>query len=145
MKQKAINEQKKIISDLRCFASENAINEEIEKLNLLLDDFEKDNTLVNEDNIHLYYQFMEKEDLEIYSNLLNDILLNRFHNVRNTIKVKDKKFKPLKDYNIDLAEKSNNYIYVSIFEIKDTLKPIDEYIAKIKQSEQYLQYIKNKA
>lgn len=69
MKQKAIQEQKKIISSLKGFASENAINEEIEKLNLLVDDFEKDNTLINNDNIYLYVDYLKSDLLGIFDYL----------------------------------------------------------------------------
>lgn len=96
---------------------------------------------INKNNIHLYYEFMNKEELETHSSLLNDILLNRFHNVRNTIRVEDKKFEPLKDYDIDLAEKSNNYIYASIFGVKDNLQPIEKYIDEIKNSDGYKNYV----
>lgn len=71
MKQKAIREQKKIISDSSGFTSENAINLEIYKLNLLVDDYEKHNTLINDDNIYLYVDYLKSELLGIFDYLNN--------------------------------------------------------------------------
>ncbi len=111
----------------------------VNKDTLLLQD------IINKDNISLYYEFMSDEDIEKCSDLLNNTLLDRFRLIRQKIKFKDKAFTPLKDYDMDIALKSNNYIYISFFGIKDTLRPINEYIAEIKESEAYKRYMAKKS
>lgn len=116
MKQKAIQEQKKIISSLKGFASENAINEEIEKLNLLVDDFEKDNILINDDNIYLYIDYLKANLLAIFD------YLNGLH-----LKIR---FKYLIDNNIHSLELNfNKKLFNTIHkEIYKCISPKNSYI-----------------
>lgn len=161
IKQAAINKQKKIITDLRenC-SSETSREKAIEKLNLIVDDYEKDNSLITKDNIPLYYEFMSDGDL------LNNALLlitgineikERFLNVARTLNLsKDDcgKYDGTTLYGfingfpefIQLDVSWGAFLLrYDVFGIKDTLKPIDEYIAEIKESKDYKNYINSKA
>lgn len=96
------------------------------------------------DNISTYYEFMSDEDIENNINIISSILYSRH------IKVDKELF--LSTVNLD---EKNKYVFVSrlksvfssvvSFGIKDTLKPIDEYIADIKQSSTYQEYNQDKS
>lgn len=97
---------------------------------------------ITKDNIHLYYEFMSDEDLKkifnwsIMSNVFGDriIYITDIFGWRNDKKVlKLEYWKAFDKYYV----KNNDYTRFSFFGIMDTLKPIDEYIAAIKDSEQY--------
>jgi hypothetical protein len=97
--------------------------------------------VITVDNISLYYEFMSDEDLEKYRVILRNIFYDRKLII----------LKSLNFINSYSDEKKSHYIYDAIkkhqsfFGIKDTLKPIDEYIEQIKQSEAYKEYIAKKA
>jgi len=81
---------------------------------------------ITKDNIHLYYEFMSDEDKNIYHNLIWTLLVERYKFIIKTLS--------LCDFQVG----------VGFFKVKDTLKPIDEYIEEIKESSKYKEYIKNK-
>jgi hypothetical protein len=80
---------------------------------------------ITRDNVHLYYNEMSEKDISLN---LSAILDSRIFKVSERIKI-DFKF---------LAKYSTND---SIFGVKDTLKPTDEYVTEIKDSEAYKAYI----
>lgn len=117
-----------------------AIDEEQKKLDLMDEDFQVTKNVITRDNIHLYYEFMSEQDLIKNRKILDEIFDKR----RGSIKV---------SLTIGSFELSNheefehgNYRFIykcSFFGAKDTLKPIDEYIADIKASSEYKEYKKN--
>ena len=91
---------------------------------------------ITKDNIHLYYEFMSDEDLKGYSELLNEIVDERFDYIEDVLN-----FKESSNYNSEDAFDVYMSSKLTLFGIKDTLKPIDEYIAEIKESSEYKKYI----
>lgn len=82
IKENAIANQKKIIAELRENTScESSREKAIEKLNLIVDDYEKDNNTIEKDNIHLYYEFMDNESVCEFGR--NNSLLYRTHDNRH--------------------------------------------------------------
>lgn len=133
LKMSAINKQKKIIADLReNFSSETSTEKAIEKLNIIVDDYEKDKNLITKENIHLYYEFMSDENLKQNESLITKVLDDRFKQVCFNLGV-----------TVDVIQ--NNAWYTTYinqyFGVKDTLKPINEYIEEIKASSEYKAYI----
>lgn len=146
IKENAIAKQKKIIADLReNTSSESSREKAILKLNLILDDYEKDNCVIDAENIHLYYEFMSDEDLKKIFNwsFMSNVFGNRIIYITDIFGWRDNK-KVLKlDYWKTFDKyyvKNNDYTRFSFFGIMDTLKPIDEYIKEIKESEAYKNY-----
>ena len=146
IKENAIAKQKKIIADLReNTSSESSREKAILKLNLILDDYEKDNCVIDAENIHLYYEFMSDEDLKKIFNwsFMSNVVGNRIIYITDIFGWRDNK-KVLKlDYWKTFDKyyvKNNDYTRFSFFGIMDTLKPIDEYIKEIKESEAYKNY-----
>jgi len=97
--------------------------------------------IITKDNIHLYYEFMSDEDLEKYQDIISNLLLERQH----LIIYKNNEMKIVKeDCKYCESKFINSYcIYNCLFGVKDTLKPIDDYIEEIKASNEYKEYIKN--
>jgi hypothetical protein len=159
IKKNAIAKQKVIIAELRENSSSESSREiEIAKLNLMVDDYENDNNVIDEDNIHLYYEFMSDEDfleidINIFVNLFNDrirIVSNSlFPNVTKSFFLMDLIKKHAKQEFKCLNKQKNGCQTIetllitrsSLFEVIDTLKPIVEYIADIKNHEAYKSYI----
>jgi len=106
-------------------------------------DVDKDFLIIQDnitiDNIHLYYEFMSDEDLPLHHRTIRNVFYDR----KNLI------LKYLYLTNSLNNEKLIQFIYhkytQSFFGIKDILKPIDEYIAEIKDSEGYGEYLAKKA
>jgi len=127
------------------------------------------NVAITKDNIHLYYEFMSDEDKinnssfiklsnieKIYPLMSNwhkeicfntvhlmfakrkSILLKTFSNNKNIV-CNTKLFKA--EDNFFLSD--DGYFNVSLycFNIEDTLKPVKEYIAEIKESDAYKKYV----
>jgi hypothetical protein len=134
IKENAIANQKKIIAELRENTScESSREIAIAKLNLIVDDYEKDNNVIDAVNIYLYYEFMSQDILNIYGELLHPILTTRRVDVDDILNVS------LEQLSFSYDRKGNwtSYTY---FGLKDILKPIDEYIKEIKDSNDYKQY-----
>ena len=92
---------------------------------------------VNENNIHLYYEFMSSLKKCDYGYILTKIFTNRFHIINDKIILNATSIK----YE---TVTSINYMYLlsqSIYGVEDTLKPIDDYITEIKDSSEYKEYI----
>ena len=107
---------------------------------------------VNKDNIHLYYEFMS--DNEFYTkandifiekekktiNILREILSNRMAKTLEKLG-KETVFDGFSPFvSIDCSKISKSLIGYSLFGIKDTLKPIEEYTEEIKASSEYKEY-----
>ena len=92
----------------------------------------KEGVVITKDNIHLYYVFMSDDDFYKNETLLKEVIARRLALI-------------YLDLNIDKDDLINNHIddvvEQFIFGIKDTLKPIEEYIAEIKDSSEYKEYI----
>ena len=98
-------------------------------------------TNITKDNIHLYYEFMNCDDIRKYSSILNKIFETRFDKIIKNFNVdidtletytdKDTEI-AIFDTNYRIEEYAKNSIGIFCFNIKDTLKPIDEYINEIK-------------
>ncbi|MCT7648942.1 hypothetical protein [Aliarcobacter butzleri] len=90
---------------------------------------------ISEDNIHLYYKFMNKENISKYRDILHTFF-NKRHplNIEDFLEIDKEVIKDNWKYNCFADGKIKTQSY---FGIKDTLKPIDEYIEEIKESEQY--------
>ena len=97
--------------------------------------------IITKENISIYYEFMSDEDINKYKHILDFILVNRKNHI-NDILFNDvcSRFKSgYSFFNIGTYRVSQ-----TIFGIKDTLKPINEYIAEIKKSEQYIALMSKK-
>lgn len=88
-----------------------------------------DDVVITKDNIHLYYEFMSDEDIKKYRHIIMPMFNDRLEIINKSIK---------------LDAMYISAISLSVFGIKDTLKPIDEYIAEIKATEEYRAYISSK-
>ncbi|AXH16362.1 hypothetical protein CP985_03185 [Malaciobacter mytili LMG 24559] len=99
---------------------------------------------ITEDNIHEFYEFMNDEDLIKNKDLIHEVIFE------NKMEVFSKLFEKDLINEKDFPECNNILCFqgfvlkYSLFGIIDTLKPIDEYIQEIKNSEAYQQYISNK-
>jgi len=97
---------------------------------------------ITKDNIHFYYEFMSDEDLKKTGGILSFIFNPRMVVIKNDINFKnidsDYFFFNSRIFNGKTLEQS-------FFGVKDTLKPIDEYIEEIKGSSEYKEYIYNNA
>lgn len=93
---------------------------------------------ITQENIHLYYEFMDIES--VYKLGSSSLMLSKIH---------DKRLLQIIDLlKIDIKELSannKNCIHAYYFGVKDNLKPIDEYVSQIKESEAYKSYIANSA
>lgn len=90
---------------------------------------------ISEDNIHLYYKFMNKDDISKYRNILH-IFFNKRQplNIEDFLEIDKEVIRENWKYDCFADGKIKTQSY---FGIKDTLKPIDEYIEEIKESEKY--------
>ena len=96
---------------------------------------------ITKDNIHLYYEFMSDEDLQKNINILENIFMQRSLKVARFFNMYNCDFFPLAvKTSSEIGKTSSLYI----FGVKDTLKPIDEYIKEIKESSEYKEYIESK-
>jgi len=109
--------------------------------------YENGTATITKDNIALYYEFMSDEEfrrvsiLEILLDTFNKrstkIIYTLFPGVDETIRDDIRDNYLLQDRNVSL-----NIVYLqTIFGVKDTLKPINQYIKEIKNSSEYKEYI----
>ena len=105
----------------------------------------KNGVLITKENIHLFYQFMSDEqiksldssdlrDIKTGTPLISTILSRRMIIIREILCLHPSVLDKYKNYTFGL---NDSVLAQSIFGVKDILKPIDEYIAEIKDSEQY--------
>lgn len=95
---------------------------------------------ITKENIHLYYEFMGSEDINKYRRLLNDIIEDE--RLEKLVKIFDLTNENYSFDEIDTGDCFFN-IGLSVFGIKDILKPIDEYINEIKTSSSFREYKKS--
>ncbi|WP_152633261.1 hypothetical protein [Aliarcobacter butzleri] len=106
-----------------------------------------DDVVITKENIHLYYEFMNDEDLieiENHNNLVSDVIFNRKMDVYVLLieKVDTKETEWIQCDNI--LNHEGFVLKYSLFGIKDTLKPIDEYIEEIKNSDTFKEFERDK-
>ena len=113
--------------------------------------------IIISDNISLYYEFLNDTDKERYKDILYVIHAKRYKDIKKAM-IKDQLiFETLRGGGLDcdalhfnratrkFKQNSITYYYdVYYFGIRDTLKPIKEYIAEIKKSEQYIALMSKK-
>jgi len=104
------------------------------RVTFAIDTFES--PTITKDNIHLYYEFMSDEDLKENRGILNISFRSRNRVIEDL-------------FCIDLLQVGFSFDTIGdlaigqvIFGVKDTLKPIDEYLAEIKESDAYKEYVK---
>ncbi|MDQ1341247.1 MAG: hypothetical protein QG567_2405, partial [Campylobacterota bacterium] len=101
-------------------------------------EIEKDNPdFITKDNIAQYYEFMSDEDKYNNLSIVMDVFNNRQRDIEAALNVR--LVAPISE---NLHFKGSP-IGRSSFGMKDTLKPIDEYIEDIKASEEYQAYKSN--
>ena len=107
-----------------------------EYIHSISDALRDDLITITKENIHLYYEFMSDEDIKKHKEILNISFRAR----NEVIEV---------HFCIDLLTvNSSKFIFdncyligSSLFGVKDTLRPIDDYIQDIKASSEYKEYI----
>lgn len=99
-------------------------------LNKIILDVENTGTEITSENINIYYGYMSNEMKEKYGEILHPILTDRRAYIDSILDLK------LKDLSFSY-DKKGNWISYCYFGIHDTLKPIEEYIKEIKESEAY--------
>lgn len=96
--------------------------------------------VITKDNIHLYYEFMGEDDFLKHKDVISKAFDSRFGAICFYL-------------NLNVAELIDNMVFSyifnkivsqKVFNIKDVLKPMDEYILEIKESEKYQGYINKK-
>ena len=100
--------------------------------------------VITKDNIHLYYEFMSDEDLKKYRIILGSLFNNRNWDIIKFIDDLNSNDKTNINFNLDWIEGTLLCTKNQVFGVKDTLKSIHEYIADIKESIQYKEYMNNK-
>lgn len=110
----------------------------------------KNSAVITKENIHLYYEFMSEDDIKKHKNITHTLLHNRalnilinLHIIDGTSKTFDKDFRNFNHISLVTYKDTGIRLHSFIFGIKDTLKPIDEYVSQIKESEAYQSYIVN--
>ena len=110
----------------------------------------KNRAVITKENIHLYYEFMSEDDIKKHKNITHTLLHNRalnilinLHIIDGTSKTFDKDFRNFNHISLVTYKDTGIRLHSFIFGIKDTLKPIDEYVSQIKESEAYQSYIVN--
>lgn len=110
---------------------------------------------ITKENIHLYYEFMSDEQKTSNDNIaeiLRQTFVSRYSLVLKHFKDIGFLQEEKGGYDYDLIQYQGDtftygginltsYKSISFFNIKDTLKPIDEYIAEIKESQAYQEWI----
>ena len=94
--------------------------------------------VITEDNIADYYEFMSDEDKKLNIDIIDSFLSNRLYNVTLLVGVTNWHNFLVKDF---LDNNSTSYCGYSLFGVKDTLKPLEEYLAEIKSSNEYKAYM----
>jgi len=139
--------------ELRQYSDNVAITFNSESENKILRYLFKNGAItITKDNIAEYYEFMSDEDLIKNKTIISDIFDSRKNTIPPFFKDIDLKskgswcgvegFNNSKQEIVLLPMTYGHYTLKQvIFGVKDTLKPVDEYIAEIKASEEYKNYI----
>ena len=99
---------------------------------------------ITKNNIADYYEFMSSKDKNKNARLISAILFERCYSKEFDRFLKEIPMEVLLKNSCDRAF-GDLLVETSYFGIRDTLKPIDEYIAEIKESEAYKEYQVNNA
>ncbi|MDY0292520.1 MAG: hypothetical protein RBR02_09330 [Desulfuromonadaceae bacterium] len=91
---------------------------------------------ITKDNIADYYEFMSDGDKTKHHSDFMYCLGDRHEKICADLRLKDEDVEKI-------YTATSSYTGMSWFEIKDTLKPIDDYIEEIKESPEYKKYINN--
>ena len=106
--------------------------------------------IITDENISLYYEFIKKEDINKHqADILACVLSTRRVKAIRELNIPNKDYSSIIkidyfEFICDFNTKGYCDIEQMIFGIKDTLKPINEYIAEIKKSEQYIALMSKK-
>lgn len=107
-----------------------------------------ENVTIDEQNISIFYEFMDDIEKNDYSNILQDIFINRNRILLNEFFKVGEDTKPYIKYlnkGDELTELMHPYYQKAIglisFGVEDTLKPLNEYIEEIKNSDGYKKYV----
>lgn len=107
--------------------------------------YEKGYVKVDENNIHLYYKFMSEQDIIKQGGFLLNIIRERtkelVRHFDNQVLHYGVKSIDSKELTLDLPRSAVYRLKIEVHGIIDTLKPIEEYISEIKESEDYKSYI----
>ena len=102
------------------------------------------NVKITKENIHLYYEFMSDEDIIKYGGLLLNTIRERTNELvphfDNQVLHYGVKSIDCKKLSLDLPRSAVYRLKIEVHGVKDTLKPIDEYITQIKDSDAYKEY-----
>jgi len=98
---------------------------------------------ITKENIHLYYEFMSDEQKNQHRSFISDFMANRALKTIPDVLEEFNSLVDMGDYKRESINKKT--LQIILFGVKDTLKPIDEYIAEIKESEEYKSYLAKKA
>lgn len=99
---------------------------------------------ITKDNIHEFYEFMNN-DLEKYEIILHNVISYRLDTLFKNLDFHSNEYHTfLMKYTFGNLSKNKYITTNNVFGVEDILKPIDEYIQEIKDSDEYQQYISNK-
>ena len=93
---------------------------------------------ITKDNIHLYYEFMSDEELEIHKEVIQQTFFTRLDKIKISCNIKN--LWNFKHYNVLKRSSDLSVLSICIFGVKDTLKDINDYIKEIKNSKEYKEY-----
>lgn len=126
-------------------SEEGSIEKELDKIMEKVGDLETDPDNITAENIAERYQNMDFDERFDNREVIGRTMEDRQKEIMNFLGVT---FLEDDIFSVETAkEKDGNHLIVisqTVFGIKDNLEPIDEYIAKIKESDQYKSYIKEK-
>lgn len=142
MKKRIIETQRALILDLE---KENFdTSSETKKLNLMIKDYEDKKDVINVDNLHLYYEFMNDKELDKNSVYIWMVILKRFNKIKNALELSDDIYR--KDNKvIKFKRVHGSKVGLSWFGVKDNFEPLEHFIKEIKISTEYKIYLANKA
>lgn len=140
MKKNLIQKQKEKIQEIReNFGCESSREEAINTLNLMQDDLEANGVEITKDNVSLYYELMSKNEKNDTSNVLDGVFKLRLDKIKRELNINS----VLTDDFFEYEMNKHNQVSMTLFQIKDILKPIGEYVKEIKDSNEYKQYCFN--
>lgn len=100
-------------------------------------EYKSGDAVITQDNVNLYYEFMGKRDKNKVSNILDGMFKLRLKQIKEELNINELLGDDCFKYEMD----KHNQVSMDLFGVKDTLKPISEYIEEIKASNEYKEYI----
>lgn len=100
-----------------------------------------ENVVITKDNIADYYEFMGIATRKRYAELVDEIFQDRVLTISQELDISSEII--FNNSEVNVIEKNDETLYLSmkVFSVKDVMKTIEEYIAEIKDSEAYYEYI----